>query len=484
MSLAPTWYLDFDGDGFGNSAFSVVDCVAPTGGYVSNSDDCVDSDNTVYPNATELCDGQVNNCGGTLPSDETDGDGDGYIVCTLDSNGWDGNTLITGDEDCDDTNGLRYPTAFEDCDGIDNDCDSLLSAAELDDDGDGYVECSADTNTWLGSSINGGEDCDDTDGTVFVESTWYLDDDSDGFGTASDSMIACHQPSFYVDNAEDCDDGDATLLSILNDGDCDGSDSSVDCDDGDADLNGLDLDGDGNSTCDGDCDDFDQTVSGIHGGGCPMGTSCLDILGSTYDIGDDVYTIDPSGGGVATAYNVYCDMTTDGGGWTALVNPQNVGLSSTHPNLTNSATALSGTGSCPPTNSITSGNGWYAVRGYACGVFTGQFNQMWSNDIGATDVMFTAALQGQQTRTLSINGTNIPYDAFSNAYMKCAFWNGTGASSSPGTNSCHDTMLNVPPHVYNNQFSGNLTIQVVTGVACYPDCYHGTGYNIQKLFVR
>ena len=44
------------------------------------------------------------------------------------------------------------------------------------------------------------------------------------------------------------------------------------------------------------------------------------------------------------------------------------------------------------------------------------------------------ALQGQQTRTLSINGVNIPHDTFSNAYMKCAFWNGAGAVTSPGTN--------------------------------------------------
>ena len=28
----------------------------------------------------------------------------------------------------------------------------------------------------------------------------------------------------------------------------------------------------------GDCDDFDGSVSGLQGGGCPMGASCLDIL--------------------------------------------------------------------------------------------------------------------------------------------------------------------------------------------------------------
>ena len=44
-------------------------------------------------------------------------------------------------------------------------------------------------------------------------------------------------------------------------------------------------------------------------------------------------------------------------------------------------------------------------------------------------ILCLQALQGQQTRTLAINGVNIPYDAFSNAYMNCAFWNGTAAST-------------------------------------------------------
>jgi hypothetical protein len=48
---------------------------------------------------------------------------------------------------------------------------------------------------------------------------------------------------------------------------------------------------------------------------CP-GTDCLQILEDGYSSGDGTYWIDPDGSG---AFEVECDMTVDGGGWTLLI---------------------------------------------------------------------------------------------------------------------------------------------------------------------
>jgi len=60
---AYTYYLDTDGDGFGNAAVSQLACVQPTG-YLLNNTDCDDAVATTYPGATELCNSVDDNCSG------------------------------------------------------------------------------------------------------------------------------------------------------------------------------------------------------------------------------------------------------------------------------------------------------------------------------------------------------------------------------------------------------------------------------------
>lgn len=68
------------------------------------------------------------------------------------------------------------------------------------------------------------------------------------------------------------------------------------------------------------CPDDDTLVSESGSWVCAsslvVNTSCKTILDSGGSTGDGVYTIDPDGDGGSAPFDVYCDMTTDGGGWT------------------------------------------------------------------------------------------------------------------------------------------------------------------------
>ncbi|MEC8380683.1 MAG: LamG-like jellyroll fold domain-containing protein, partial [Myxococcota bacterium] len=79
-------------------------------------------------------------------------------------------------------------------------------------------------------------------------------------------------------------------------------------------LYNLDADGDGVAAFE-DCDDTDNMVSDTASGYSALcaAASCKTILAAGHSRGDDTYWLDPDGLG---AFEVYCDMTTDGGGWT------------------------------------------------------------------------------------------------------------------------------------------------------------------------
>ena len=193
---ATNWYPDDDGDGYGDdTAPANTDCEPPSG-YTHVTGDCDDTDNTIHPAATEICDGIDNDCDGGTDTDASDAgtyyadlDGDGYgdpssvyVECTQPT------STVTDDSDCDDGDSTINPLGTEVCDGADNDCNGDTDDAP-DGDGDGYGEC---------------DDCDDTDASVHPDLVWYYDGDGDGYGDASSSTTACEQPSDYVDNGDDC----------------------------------------------------------------------------------------------------------------------------------------------------------------------------------------------------------------------------------------------------------------------------------------
>ncbi|MBT3218347.1 MAG: hypothetical protein HN348_04595, partial [Proteobacteria bacterium] len=282
------YYLDGDGDNFGDPNESQEACMAPFG-YVVDSSDCDDTDALVNPDASEVCDYIDNDCNGDIDGGAADmsdwyadADGDGFgDVLVVQTACYVPLGYVVDTTDCDDSLDTVNPGAPETCNGIDDDCNLIIDDGApgavvwyLDGDGDGYgddvtmefhctppggmVEQGGDCNdTEL--SINPGaiETCnekdDDCNGLVDDDAsnvkTFFADTDADGFGDAGTSTTACQEPLGYVKKNTDCDDSDPTAYPKADEI-CDGDDE--DCD-GEIDEAGslgevvfyLDADGDG-----------------------------------------------------------------------------------------------------------------------------------------------------------------------------------------------------------------------------------------------
>ena len=331
LSDGLTVYTDGDGDGFGDARLAAVACAVSAGASLS-AGDCDDDDPSAWPGAAETCDGDDDDCDGVEDNDATDaatwygdGDGDGYgdpALTTTDCTRPTGYSAVS--TDCDDADNGVHPGAAEQCDALDQDCDGSVDESAIDPgtwaidyDGDGYgsaryttAACDAPPG-WVADT----SDCDDAAAAVFPgatercngvdddcdldvdetdaadAATWYLDADADGHGDARATTPACSQPTGYVSQGDDCDDADAAM-----------SPSAAET------CNGLDDD------CDGAADD------GAAGGDLICAApSCQFILDDGSSTGDGLYWLDPDDDGDrADAWEAWCDMTTDGGGWTRI----------------------------------------------------------------------------------------------------------------------------------------------------------------------
>ena len=190
---ATEFWLDGDGDGFGDPTQAIFACSdpAPTGYKGADSaPDCDDENIFVKPGALdpggERCDGLDNDCDGDIDNDNgpdlgrvytwcKDNDQDGFpnsaqcveAYCQPDrelspaslrryvgiATRFGDSALVEEWADCDDTDDYVSPGADELCDAIDNDCDGETDESPatdapdrfLDADGDGYGDRSAGT---------------------------------------------------------------------------------------------------------------------------------------------------------------------------------------------------------------------------------------------------------------------------------------------------------------------------------------------------
>jgi hypothetical protein len=245
---------DADGDGFASVA---------TGGP-----DCADDDPLAHPGVIDECNGRDDDCNGVVDdgprplwSVDVDGDGVGDAAVTLyaceQPPGYVGPT-----NDCDDSDPRAFPGNEEVCDGVDNDCDSLVDGPGVpgwtvwwaDSDGDGYGRDDDEIWSCMGSQGLAPEpgDCDDAEALVHPGALevcnlvdddcngvvdgadalgaqpWHPDADQDGWGDENVEVVTCAQPPGYTGDDSDCDDSDPSIGPGQPDAPADGIDS--DCD--------------------------------------------------------------------------------------------------------------------------------------------------------------------------------------------------------------------------------------------------------------
>ena len=240
--VTSTFYQDSDGDGYG-SGVTANACTAPFG-YVSISGDCADGASSIHPNAAEVCNGLDDNCNGAADEGVTlafylDFDGDKYgdvnhpiQACTAPSG------YVSDHTDCDDVHAYAHPGASETCNGVDDNCngttdEGVTTTYYQDNDKDGYgssvtsqacslptgyVAVSGDCND-ASAAIHPGvaEICngvdDNCNGSVDegVKNTYFQDADNDGYGNPNVSQQACSAPANFVSNNTDCLDSNASV---------------------------------------------------------------------------------------------------------------------------------------------------------------------------------------------------------------------------------------------------------------------------------
>lgn len=169
--------------------------------------------------------------------------------------------------------------------------------------------------------------------------------------------------------------------------------------------------------------------------------SCKEILANNASATSGVYSIDPDGAGALPVTSCYCDMLTDGGGWTLVLNYLHLG--GTNPNLNVRTNSL------PIQNSTTLGIDEYAAYSY-----WGHTSYSYLSNFTFTEIRF----YGRTSR----NSNLILNFRTSLAGIKTYFTTGTGSVTGIASNytalSGHNANLpSVTANYFTNQGDASMT---------------------------
>ena len=270
IKLAPPctpliFYADLDIDGFGDPLDDSIACELPIG-FVSDSTDCNDTNDLIYPTATDICNAIDDNCNGLIDEDVifatyyADIDADGFGDISNDSiSCFELAGYVIDNTDCNDLNAAFNPLATEICNDIDDNCNLAIDEGltvntfYVDADADNFGNADIFIISCLeiiAGYVFDSTDCNDTNNLIYpgaIEICDYLDNDCDGiiddnlsyihsfedadsdnYGNIDVDSLSCEIPDGFVENDSDCDDTNPFIYpgaeEILNglDDDCNG----------------------------------------------------------------------------------------------------------------------------------------------------------------------------------------------------------------------------------------------------------------------